>query len=179
MEEVAAGLLRLEEKQRTVIEDLRDNPTFIDTVLQASHAAVRTSKDEKRQALRNAVLNSATAHAPNDSKQAIFVNWVESLTHWHLRILQLLADPPRWFLDTGKAPPQYHITGSIFALTQDAYPELKGQRDFVEKLFNDLVNDGLLQKCGLFTMMSGSGPFEKRATELGNELLAFVSDPTR
>jgi hypothetical protein len=58
-EEVGAALIRLEQEKGVNLEALRDNQVFIDTVLQATQIALRNSRQEKRRALRNAVLNAA------------------------------------------------------------------------------------------------------------------------
>ena len=59
MKEVAGGLRKLEVEHGVRLEQLQDNPAFIDAVFRASQAAVLTSQEEKKAALRNAVLNSA------------------------------------------------------------------------------------------------------------------------
>jgi hypothetical protein len=122
MESVAEGLQRLEEKYGNIIDDLKSNDAFIDTVMQASQAAVRTSQHEKKEALRNAVLNAALPHPPDESRQLLFITWVESFTPWHLRMLKLFADPLGWYQENGRQPPQYHIAGSLSALLTDAFP---------------------------------------------------------
>src|SRR5262245_46533854 len=65
MNELAVAVRRLEEVHSIRPEQLRDNPAFIDAVLTASQAAIRTSQSEKREALRNAVLNSSLPDAPD------------------------------------------------------------------------------------------------------------------
>lgn len=144
MEAVGAGLRTLEAKGVS-LDGLRDNPEFVDTVLQASQAAMRTSQQEKREALRNAVLNSAMPHSPDESKRHLFVNWLDTLTVWHLRTLRLFDDPLRWFQDNGKQPIQFHITGSMERLLTHAFPELANQREFRDKLYADLKTEGLLR----------------------------------
>ena len=52
MQSIGKGLQQLEDKQRTLIDDLKTNDAFIDTVMQASQAAVRTSQNEKKEALQ-------------------------------------------------------------------------------------------------------------------------------
>ena len=61
MNSVAEALKRLEEKEQLRIDDLVSNELFVDTVLHATQTAMRNSQQEKRDALRNAVLNTAPA----------------------------------------------------------------------------------------------------------------------
>lgn len=177
MEDVAEAIRNLEAAGKTVAEDLASNPAFIDTMMQASQAAVRTSQQEKRKALRNAVVNSALPDAPDETRQQIFINFVDTLTAWHLRILRLFADPRAWYASVNRQPPQWHITGSLSQLLTDAYPELRNEDRLCEKMWKDLYEAGLLNSSGFKTMMSGSGPLEPRATELGNQLLKFIAEP--
>jgi hypothetical protein len=178
MDSVGEALERLEAKFGNILDDLKSDDAFIDTVMQASQAAIKTSEQEKLEALRNAVLNSAAPSPPDLSRRQIFISWVDTLTPWHLRMLRLFADPMKWYQEQKRQPPQFHISGSLAALLTDAYPELKSERDFYDKVCKDLYNDGLIKSEHLHVMMSGSGPFEHRATPLGNQFLQFITDPT-
>ena len=59
--------------------------------------ATRNHEQEKIDALRNAVLNSALPHPPDDSLQQTFLAWVDRFTVWHLHSLSLFDDPKAWF----------------------------------------------------------------------------------
>jgi hypothetical protein len=179
MESIGSGLERLEEKQKTVIDDLKSNDVFIDTVLQASQVALRSSHNEKKESLRNAVLNAALPHPPNESRQQMFIHWIDSYTVWHLRLLKLFANPRAWYSENKRQPPEYHITGSLGQLLCDAFPELKDERGFYDKIAKDLYNDGLFGSEYLHVMMSGMGVYEERSTPLSAEFLRFISDPLK
>lgn len=177
MEFVTEGLKRLELKHHCILDDLKDNDVFIDTVMQASKAAVQTSNDEKRVALRNAVLNAALPNPPDDAKRQVFVNLIEQMTVWHLRILSLLADPPVWFSDNGKTMPQWSLAGSLSQLLTAAYPELQNQREFYDIIGKDLFQRGLLNTDGFHAMMSGQGALAKRTTGFADEFMRFIAGP--
>ncbi len=177
MNEVAEALRTLEEKYDRLIEDLASNEKFVDVLLQASSAAMRTSHEEKHTALRNAVLNSALPNPPDESRQQMFIQWVDSLTVWHLRILRLLADPLQWFQEEKRQPPRYVTMSSLSGLITDAYPELKNQRDLYDLIGKDLDNSGLIEIDNFHTTMSPSGAFERRASELGQQFIRFVTAP--
>lgn len=179
MKSVGEGLNKLEEKYGNIIDDLKSNEQFIDTTMQASQAAIRTSQREKKDALRNAVLNAALLHAPDESRQQMFVGWVDSYTPWHLRMLRLFANPRSWYQDNGRQPPQYHLSSTLSGLLTDAYPDLKSERPFYDKVAKDLYNDDLIKSDDLHVMMSASGAFEMRATPLGEEFLRFICDPLK
>jgi len=177
MESVAEGLRQLEVHQHCVVEDLKDNDVFIDTVMQASQAAIRTANQEKCAALRNAVLNAATQNCPDETRQQVFVSLVDRFTVWHLRVLVLLSHPKEWFTEQGKEPPQFTFSGSLDHLLLMAYPELKDHRDLYDLIAKELSQYGLLGVDGFHTMMSASGVMAKRTTKLGDQFLAFITCP--
>ena len=72
MERVTEAIQRLQDEAKIKPEDLQNNEAFISTVLQASQIAQRNHQQEKIDALRNAVLNSALPSAPDDSRQQMF-----------------------------------------------------------------------------------------------------------
>ena len=97
VESIANGLKAIEEKVDDFnIEALSQNEMFITTVMHASQAAIRNHQKEKLEALRNAVLNAALPNAPEEDIQLMFLNFVDSLTPWHLRILKFFDNPQEW-----------------------------------------------------------------------------------
>src|SRR5581483_2236575 len=75
-------------------EDLRQNERFVSAVLHSTQVAMRTHQAEKREALRNAVLNIAVANPnlPADAFQMIFLNLIDRFTPAHLQILSHIRD---------------------------------------------------------------------------------------
>lgn len=179
MNSVAEALLKLEEKGKTRLADLAPDAAFIDTVLQASQAALRNSQEEKRKALLNAVLNAALPNPPDESRRQMFIEWIDSLTVWHLRIFLLLADPPKWFKDNNKPVPEYYITSSLSDLIAKAFPELGSQRDLYDQIAKDLYSRSLIGTNNFHVAMSASGALERHATGLGKEFFGFITDPAR
>ncbi len=177
MEAIASGLRELEEKRRCIVDELSTNDAFIDTVMQASQVAAQTANQEKREALRNAVLNAAMPNPPDESKRQIFVNLVETLTPWHLRILVLFDNPPMWFQKHGKQIPQWSIAGSLSQILVAAYPDLQNNREFYDILGRDLFQRGLFTIEGFHSMMSGQGALAKRTTGFAVEFIGFISNP--
>jgi hypothetical protein len=70
-------LAKLECEGRFNLKDLCNNEEFISTVLQASMVAIRYHQREKKEALRNAVLNAAVGQSLYDSMQELFLTFVE------------------------------------------------------------------------------------------------------
>ncbi len=177
MRRVGEDLKDLHDKRGVDLDDLKKDERFLDTVLQASQAALRTSQQEKLDALRNAVVNAALPGAPERAVQQMFLLWVDSFTEWHLRLLRLFHDPVAWFRQAGAKPPDLYM-GSLDALLKAAYPQLRDRNAFYTQVWRDLFQEGLVSTEGLVTMMTGPGTLSRRTTDLGAEFLAFVGSPT-
>jgi hypothetical protein len=174
MQSVGQGLDELRKQAKVDFGKLRDDEEFLDTVLQATQAALRTHQDEKVTALRNAVLNTARGQTPGDSLRQMFVRCVDEFTEWHLRILKLFRDPAGWYVTSGRNPPNLY-SGGLSSILEDAYPELRGRRAFYDLVWQDLFQRGLVNTGGLHTMMTGTGLMAARTTDFGNQFLAFIS----
>ncbi len=57
------------------------------------------------------------------------------------------------------------------------YPELANKKEFYDQVGKDLHRRGLLGTDGFHVMMSATGAYENRATELGQEFLNFIAEP--
>lgn len=176
METVVNGLLNLRRQIEDLdLEDLSENETFITTVMHASQAAVRNHQTEKIEALRNAVLNSALPDAPEDALQQMFLNFVNDLTAWHLKMLKFFDNPRAWGEKYGIEYTNWH-SGSPASVLEEAFPELKSRRNFYDRVVQDLVDRGLM-RGGLHTTMTSRGMFESRTTDMGQQFLGFVVSP--
>lgn len=155
-------------------EKLSANEAFVTTAMRASEIAIRTHEEDKLDALRNAVVNTALPDAPNDTLQQIFLNYVDSLTAWHLRILAFFDDPADWGRKHNVRYPDWQM-GAPSAVLECAMPELRGQRGFYDLIVNDLEQRGLKSGGGLHTTMTASGMLSPRIAPLGKEFLNFIS----
>ena len=178
MEAVADGLRQLEADGRVKLADLSDNEAFVSTVMHATQAAQRNHQQEKLDALRNAVLNSALPGAPDDSLQQMFVGWVDRFTEWHLRLLTFLADPPGWFRGNGRPVPQFMLASNMSQVLTDAFPALQAKRSFYDQIIRELIASGLVGDFTFHAVMSGGGWQASRTTEEGNRFLRFITAPT-
>ena len=177
MEDVGKALRDLEKDRGVKLDELQTNDIFIDTVLHATQIASRNGQEEKREALRNAVINAALPNLPDESIQLMFLNLVDTFTIWHLRILRLFQNPKGWFTENNKQAPSFAISSSLSQLLTTAYPELGSQRQFYDLVISELDAKGLFSGGGTHTMMSATGAFEKRTTDLGDKFLQFITAP--
>jgi hypothetical protein len=176
MNEVAERLRSLADQKRISLEQLKDQPAFIDAVLQTTQAAIRCHEQTKREALRNAVLNAALPGSPDSSTQLMFISFVDRFTEWHIRVLDLFADPPRWAADHNTSFPQL-LAGGLTDILLHAFRELRGRDDFYRQIWSDLNNSGLLNTPSLGGTMTGQGLLAKRVTNFGEQFIRFISEP--
>ncbi len=150
------------------LDSLRENERFISTVMHASQLALRTHQEEKRAALRNVIVNAARGQTPDEAVEHMFLDFIDSLSELHIRILRLFQAP--------KPPPTMSM-GGLSNVLEHNMAELRGRRDLYDQFWRDLYSRGLVSTGGLHTTMSGSGLAQKQTTGLGDEFLKFISDP--
>lgn len=184
MAEVGNALFRLEESLPSM-QELQANEQFVTTLLRASKVALSTHQLEKRDALRNAVLNSALSAPAEESLQDVFIDLIESLTVWHLRLLQLFHDVEvlttlheRYF---GR-----FTNGSFATVLEGHFPSLRGQRHLYAQVIRDLYQRGLLDESvdvAYGGIRDGQPMYPpaafrvKRTTRLAEQFLDFIKRP--
>ena len=173
---LAADVDALKKAHNIRVEDLRDNPVFIDAVLTASQVALRTSQRQKHDALRNGVLNSALPNRPDEVSQQVFLAFMDRFTELHLKILKLFHLPLQWQAPDGRRVTNRH-TGLAASVLEEAYPELKDQRPLYQQVWRDLYNAGLVRLETLENQGEGEGVMKKRTTSLGDQFVAFITSP--
>lgn len=174
---MSQGLQELEAKVEGIsLQALSENESFVTTFFQASQAAMRTHQAEKRQALHNAVLNATLPNAPDDDRQQMFLNFVDTLTPWHLRLLRFLSDPVAWDED-GASRWANSLTLSLHSMIEDAFPELKEHQDYRDQLARDLYGRGLSKVERLHPMTTARGALSAHTTAFGDAFLRFIASP--
>lgn len=177
LRDIATELHDLTEKMEDLsLEDLAQDPSFVTTFLSASQIAMRTHQQEKREALKNAVLNTALRNEPDEDLQAVFLSLIDRFTGWHLRILKLLDNPTR-LTEAANKDYSNKISGSVSELIEDVFSELKGRREFYDLLGSDLNSAGLIGTSSFHSMITASGMLQRRTSEIGRQFLKFISDP--
>jgi hypothetical protein len=131
-------------------DSLGEKPSFVTTAMQATQIALRTHQEEKLEALRNAVVNSAIERAPDDDMRAVFLNFVDAFTPTHLRIL-------KFFQNRG-------------SLDSSALQRLRDARAVTDQMVNELARDGLIED---------PRPYAARGRDSGESLLTVSWTPTK
>lgn len=178
MEQIGTALRELEKKETLHLESLQENEAFVDVAIQASQAALRTAHEEKREALRNAVVNAARTPSIDGTKAQMFVALIDSFSPWHLHLLALFSDPQGYIAQRQDLHDLKSdiAASSLSQLVAGVFPDLAESEELTKLIAADLDARGLAQLGNLKTMMSGHGILAKRTTTLGDEFLRFIQD---
>lgn len=148
------------------LAQLSSNEQFVSAVLQATTTALKTHLEDKRRALLNAVANVARRSSIDDTVQAMFFNFLDTLRPDHLILLKLFATPAV----SVKGPQGDHLNWS--EVVEKKLPHLRGgDLDLWMPLLSDLQAKGLV-----YTSDIGAAPAGPIASGLGQLFLEFVSD---
>lgn len=150
------------------IEELGQKEEFISAVMHASQIALRTHRNEKKEALRNAVFNVAAGQSPGEALEQMFFDWIDSLSVLHLQILRLFQKP---------TPPPGMSMGGLSSVLEYNMPQLGGQANIYNQVWKDLYSRGLVNTEGMNVTMTVQGLASKRTSEIGDAFLRFVSEP--
>ena len=115
-----------------------------------------------------------TAVDIDESIMMMFFNMIEKYTVMHIKILAYYQNPKK-FIDTDCTN---IIMGSAKDYLYQVYPQFKTSDSIVDKIINELYNDGLLgsNSTSLNTGMTMNGMLASRTKELGNSFIAFISN---
>jgi hypothetical protein len=160
------------EVQGFKIENLAKNEIFISTLLHATQIAIRTHQQEKIEALRNAVVNSAMLRVSDENYQLMFLNIVDRLTPMHLFVLHVSNKSGGYGNQHDSADGSWEEIAKL----DSTIPDISRDRPILMQIINDLTSDGLLTYD-----VEGRyhGPLERLSfsttTELGKKILEFIS----
>lgn len=137
---------------------------------------MRNHQKIKREALKNAVLNSALRSEPDESLQQMFITFVDEQTEWHIILLKFFESPETSLKAYGVTISEISM-GGLNTVLEKVFPELKEKKSFYNLVWKDLHIRGLVNTENLQTSMSPSGLVAKRTTEIGDRFLKFISSP--
>jgi hypothetical protein len=143
MVQVSEAINDLYKKGIVTEKDLQENETFFTTLVHASAIAIKNHRSEKRQALRNAVVNSAIPGAPDDTVQQLFLNLIDSCTSRHIALLQLFQGPQKWAAQRGHRFPEL-VMGGLTDIITSAFPALAGQEHICQVIWQDLFRSNFV-----------------------------------
>ncbi|UYW33636.1 hypothetical protein [Methylorubrum extorquens] len=172
---VGERLNKLEEQGRISSSELSDDEEFVSAVYEATQIYMKTSKEEKRQLLENAIINTALGFNLDDVLRGAFYALIERFSPLHIVVLKMLHDP--------SASPEYaDAAKNVYMSSKDNIVRqvLKMPHHHasgpLERVFSDLNREGLTdgsEKGG----MTKDGVMAGSTTLIGAQFLRFISAP--
>ena len=173
---IGNALRNLEEAKGINLENLRNNDVFLDIAIQATQTALRTSEKEKLEALKNAVLNATSFESPEESIQQMFLNFIDFLTVWHLRLLTFLNSPKVWSENNNLNFSNIRLAG-MGTLIEKAFPMLRNKRDVYDQFGKDLFSRGLINGDNFHKTASIHSLLDSQTTRLGKLFINYITNP--
>lgn len=171
LETLGESVTRLEQK----LEDLANDPEFIDTVMSATAAAGKTLHAEKLEALKNAVLNSADPELrPGEDLRLRFIGIIEQMVPDHLRLMTYFQSPSEWFQQRPEVSiPSITTNQDLVSLGMGWGKDDEPRRD---RLLEDLLTWRIV---GLLSSSMGTSNLvnSQHLTADGKEFMTYIQLP--
>lgn len=158
------------------VENLVSDERFLSAVIQTTRSAIATHEPDKREMLRNALLNSVASPSSIEGIEDLFFALIDSFSVSHIKVLEFIWKGVATLNEAGKWNPmdpyRYHDYRSAIG---EVYPELKGQDGLISCLMADLRSKGLSTVVGpddVFPKSSG-------ITNMGIQFLNFILEPPK
>lgn len=174
LDNLSVMLNELNEKvEEFSIDKLVSNDKFVTCLIEASQLAIKNHQEEKLKSLKNAIVNTVIFDI-SDDKSKMFLNLIDELSCMHISILKFLDNPEEYYIINGIPRKSYYM-GSPSTLLLEAYPMLKDDKEYMNKLVKDLYSNGLINIESLNISMTESGMYASRTTKFGKEFINFIS----
>ncbi len=176
---------------------LSEDEAFVSTVYRTTEMAMRDHQKEKLEALRNALLNTAIGKAPHDDLRLMFLNMIDMMTPWHIRLLDFYRDPLEWVQTRNITPPAQQtlrpkvagqgvtvVYGSegpdVTRFVDVFFPDFEDGVDVFRHIQSELTDKGLLrthhQAIGLYPQ--GTDIWTACSlSSMGKMFLDFITSP--
>ncbi len=174
--QVAEDLKRLSDK---IDADYITKDEFAYMFEQSFRGVAQSYQEEKIEAFRAILLNSAIRKDVIQEEKEFFLSLVNNLSVVHIRILKFLANPEAYISEQGIN--RDSIRGGFRDIFRTLMPELETM--IVESAFGDLYQLGLIgtDKSIFHTIVSGSGlqlvGNGHRVKDLGRRFIEFCLSP--
>lgn len=173
---VGEGLRELQDRFEGFDPDrLAENEEFVSVVAETTRIAMGTHRDEKLEALRNAVLNTAAGVQLDDVLRGAFLGYIDRFSALHLKVLKVLENPGAVAAIAARV--ENMMAGGLSHILPLGVPEVAGNTQLLERVVSDLKREDLIEGAGLNTTISSSGLLEKRTSQVGDAFLRFITSP--
>ncbi|MDR1165394.1 MAG: hypothetical protein LBO66_05900 [Deltaproteobacteria bacterium] len=165
------------------LEEIISNDNFIDMAIKATKIALTTTKQEKINALKNAVLNSTINNNFDEIKQQVFIALLDQFNEYHIEFLKLLDGQMERVkeINFNNYDGSYMLNPNFFHLIAKIFPNLDQKEDFCKIIMNDLFYKNLTTTQSYDFPLTNDNydhfVVGNRTTTIGKEFLNFISEP--
>lgn len=140
--------------------------------MQATQIALRNHQQEKLNALKNAVKNSANPISIDENKVLMFTRIIDDMTPLHLKILKFLNNPNiiEQELQKRTSPNIRTNYGDNMNIWKEYYPELSSSRELIIQISKELYVKGFLNNENALHSLG------KNTSNFADEFLDFISE---
>jgi len=173
-EQIAKDLLRL---QDSVDAKYLNTSDFAFMFEKSFRAVAEYPQNEKLQAFRGILVNSAINKDLAEEEKEYFLNLAMNLSTLHIRILKFMASPEKYLDETGILKKNIH--GGFSEFFPVAIPGIR--LEVIRSAFDELNRFGFTNTSdsifGTMTARQGLDLLRGRVTELGNRFIQFCTVP--
>jgi hypothetical protein len=178
VERLGNDLKRLSDR---IDADYVKSESFAPMVEQCLRGVADQPQQEKREAFRAILLNSAIDSSTSSDEKDFYLALVKDLTGLHLRILSFLVSPRRYLQSIGRTPESMTEGRSFDVIMQNVFYPVP--LDVIRSAFGDLHRRGLVNTDeGVFSTMTSSQGLAlvgegTRVTAFGLRFIQFCTVP--
>ena len=170
-------------KINKVIDDidcLKNNMVFMSAIITALQTVAKTNKQEKLDALKNALVNIAKGDFPEEDLNTVFFSAIDSFSSWHLLALKIEDNPKEWF-ELNEIP--FPISDNSGFFSRELFLGKAGIIDVnqgydvesvLKKIVADLILGGFIQESVVGAI--GELHNKPQTTIFGKDFLRFIKD---
>jgi len=175
LNELAVDLEKVAQKQIIDVEELFNNPKFVEVVMRTMKSVAITTDTEKLRLLRNVIRNTAQTSEMEHDLRLILMSYIDDLTVSHVNLLKFL-DAPKDYYERHQMPWPDQSMGGLNSIIKPAFTQWTD--DFISQLMKDLYAKGLTTTESTGTTMTGAGLSAGRSKDFGTRLLDLIEDET-
>lgn len=146
MASVGQAIDDLRQKAGTIdVKLLSEDEEFVTLLASATQLAIRTHRQEKLDALRNAVINFARGNRPSEDLQATFFALVDRFTPLHLKLLRVFSEGFVWSNEGYPVPGDLELPPMLLPSIGSYRELLELDRTLLSIVLRDLISNELIQ----------------------------------
>ncbi len=156
---------------------LSQNEKFISVAIQASQIALRNHQEEKLNALRNCIINTALDPDIDENKALIFTRIIDTITPLHLNLLRFLKNPEILKEKIRSKTDRSTSVQSTYTNQNLSNSEIWYKFNKEYKQHGELINLVIqeLSSNGFISVNSIDMGFGSTITEFGKEFIEFIT----